>query len=490
MLVTDVDRLAYSFIRAYGLLLWNMLWPLAFGFLLSAWIRTRVPAAVVTRHMGKNTLSGGIIALVFGVVSSVCNYAVVGMGGTLRAKGASWPNVLVYMIASTSLGITMIITIYGFMGHTMLLLQVCMTIVFMVLAYFLAMLYRLPAPEDTAVRASSGQGRQGVWIETAVHFYDDIVMTRRDILVGMAVASAVGVFVPDAWWKVVFFQDSSLPVLTWIWNALIGIIIAILTFGCSVGNVALAAVMWWNGVTPGGVIAFLVASLLTVPMLQLYVKMYSTGVMLRLIGVNVTGILIAALIMDAVLATQGIAFDRPATSLMSGHMSDVRLALNSIFGIAGLVFFFVGKGHSAMASMSDMSMSDMALMGVKKARGMEMDMAGMKGMKGMEGMPGMKDMPDMKDMPGMENMSGMKGMSGMKDMPGMEGMKDAHMSGMHGGEHPYMAEGNAMPDMHGNAAGMPEHGMKGMAMPMREGESVAGDAAAAPATGETPPRKG
>ena len=433
MIFPASEHLALHFAKAYVLLLWNMLWPLAFGFLLSAWIRTRVPAAVVTRHLGTDTLKSAGIGLVFGIVSSVCNYAVVGMGGALRSKGASWPNVLLYMIASTNLGITMLVAIYGFLGRTMLILEVCAAVLFLVLGYFLAMLYRLPPPEPAPAGPPTEEKKQGTWIGTAIHFYDDVVMTRRDILVGMAVASAVGVLAPDAWWKIIFIQDTAFLPLGWIWNAVLGIVIAVLTFGCSVGNVALAAVMWWNGVTPGGVMAFMIASLLTVPMLQMYVKLYSRDVMLRLAAVNVTGILVAALIMDAVLAWQGVVFDRPATAgaMSGGHMDDIRLALNIIFGVAGIIFFFTGRKHSPMAAMKGMSMEDMALMGAGKG-GMDMSRGGMESMK--------MDMPDMSaahDMPGMKPASGGMGETETMrmDMPGMENMpKMQNMPGMAGEE--------------------------------------------------------
>ncbi len=473
MIFPASEHLALHFAKAYALLLWNMLWPLAFGFLLSAWIRTRVPAAVVTRHLGTDTLKSAGIGLVFGIVSSVCNYAVVGMGGALRSKGASWPNVLLYMIASTNLGITMLVAIYGFLGRTMLILEVCTAVLFLILGYFLAILYQLPPPEPAPAGPTTEEKKQGAWIGTAIHFYDDVVMTRRDILVGMAVASAVGVLAPDAWWKIIFIQDTAFPPLGWLWNAVLGIVIAVLTFGCSVGNVALAAVMWWNGVTPGGVMAFMIASLLTVPMLQMYVKLYSRDVMLRLAAVNVTGILAAALIMDAVLAWQGVTFDRPATAgaMSGGHMDDIRLALNIIFGVAGIIFFFVGRKHSPMAAMKGMSMEDMALMGAGKG-GMDMSHGGMGSMKmDMPGMAGMSGMSAAHDMPGMRPSSG--GMGGTEttrmDMPGMENMPEMQsMPGTAGEEKASSAATESMFSM--KMDGMPdaERMKSGGGAPMEE----------------------
>lgn len=380
------ESTAYDFIRAYVLLIWAMIWPLSFGFLLSAWVRTRVPDHVITKHMGHNTLMGGVTSFVFGAVSSVCNYAVVGMARTLRIKGATWSNTFTYMTASTDLGITMLITIYGLLGASFLGLEIAAALIFTVAGYFLAILFVLPKAEATETMpdmpdmqnmddmgnmdgmddmqnmpdmqnmdSTISPPKLSPWKQAAVYFYDDVVMTRRDILIGMGIASALGVFVPTSWWSAIFLQQAENPLFIWIWNSLVGMVLAVLTFGCSIGNVSLAAVLWWKGISVSGVMSFILASLLTFPMLSIYRKHYGLGTMKRLIAVNVVGIFVASVGMELFLALSHMPLDRVSSATTGGEIGhSIRFALNILFGVLGLVAFRVGRAHSSMGTMDDM----------------------------------------------------------------------------------------------------------------------------------------
>lgn len=411
MILQTSESVIYDLIRAYVLLIWSMLWPLAFGFLLSAWVRTKVPAATITRHLGSNTLLGTVTSAVFGIVSSVCNYAVNGMARTLRLKGATWPNVMTYMIASTNLGITMLIAVYGLVGSVFLSFEMGASLLFLGAGYVLAIWLKLPEPEKTEEGTLEDSASGDVWQQTSVHFHDDVNMTRRDILVGIAVASAVGVLVPTSWWQAIFTQSAGVAPGAWIWNTCIGIIIAILTFGCSIGNVALAAVLWWKGVSVSGVLAFTIASLLTFPMLQLYRKAYGEHVTKRLIAVNVLGILTACIFMELFIVIVGVHIDRTASAASGGELGHiVLLVLNIIFATLGVLAYRTGSKHSTMSGMDGMG-----------------DMPGMGNAAKMSGMQGMDDKQDMNKMPGMgdeKNAPSSNKASGMGNMQNMPGMGD------------------------------------------------------------------
>lgn len=403
-IIGNTESLVYDFVRAYLLLLWAMLWPLAFGFLLSAFVRTRVPDSVIMRHMGHNTLLGGVTSFIFGAVSSVCNYAVVGMARTLRMKGATWSNTFTYMTASTDLGITMIIAIYGLLGASFLGLEIAAALIFTVSGYVFVMLLALPKPElshamrdempqSTVAKAEEAPSLLDTWTQTAVHFYDDIAMTRRDILVGMAIASALGVVVPNSWWSTIFLQHAENPFFIWVWNSLVGIVLAVLTFGCSIGNVSLAAVLWWKGISVSGVISFILASLLTFPMLSMYKKHYGLQTTKRLVVVNVLGIVVTGIVMEIFLALTAMPLDRVTSASTGGEIGhSVRLALNILFGVVGVLAFYVGRKHSSMGSMEgmDMDMSDMDMSDMDMGK----DMGGME----MAEMDMKKEMSDMKNM--------------------------------------------------------------------------------------------
>lgn len=336
---------------AFVLLAWSMLWPIAFGFILSSFVRSMVPSGVVVRHIGKNTWWSGIISALFGVVSSVCNYATAGVGRTLRLKGASWSNTLVYMLCSANIGITMVVAIYGFLGGKLLALEVATALVLAAVSFYFAIVFRLPASKaEEPVEDESMPMKMGYWAQSCTFFYDDITMTQRDIGIGLFVAATLGVIVPATWWQDVFLLNSGSNVMVWAWNAFVGTLIAVLTFGCSIGNVALGAVLWWNGVTPGGVMAFMLASLLTFPMLIMYKKYYGFKVTFKLVAVLVLALIVSSVIIDFCVWLFSIEFVRYGNIFQ--HVSKqkvlVTLGLNLIFGGLGAWMWIVGRNHSKM----------------------------------------------------------------------------------------------------------------------------------------------
>ena len=96
-------------------------------------------------------------------------------------------------------------------------------------------------------------------------------------------AGAVAAWVPDSFWQSLFLTDH--PVLSKVWGPLIGPVIAILSFVCSIGNVPLAAVLYNGGISFGGVISFIFADLIIIPILLIYRKYYGTAMMLRLLAI-------------------------------------------------------------------------------------------------------------------------------------------------------------------------------------------------------------
>src|SRR6185369_13046952 len=94
----------------------------------------------------------------------------------------------------------------------------------------------------------------------------------RDIVAGLLITGALAAWVPASFWESFFFVDH--PVLAGIWGPLVGPLIAVVSFVCSVGNVPLAAVLWNGGISFGGVVAFIFADLIVFPILRIYKKYY------------------------------------------------------------------------------------------------------------------------------------------------------------------------------------------------------------------------
>ncbi|WP_299731525.1 permease [uncultured Endozoicomonas sp.] len=340
------------FINTLSMLIWHMVWPLVFGFAFSACIRSYVSSETIIKHLGKNGFISCVLAVLFGAVSSVCNYATVGMGHTLRLKGASWPNTLGYMIASTNLGITMIIAVYGFLGAIFLKVMIGAAMAFLIIGYILCCICMGDNPVEPAEQQEMMMDKKSRWQAACDFFREDLDMTRKDILVGFIVASAVGVMMPPSWWQMIFWSYQDFGALAWVWNAAIGIIITVLTFGCSIGNVSLAAVMWWNGVPAGGVMAFLMACLLTFPMLKITHGYYGKSVTIRQALIQVAAIILAAVSIDWFVLNASIHLEQSdRLSLgISGH-SDLTLLLNSILGSLGVLMYRKGKGMAGDMSM-------------------------------------------------------------------------------------------------------------------------------------------
>ncbi|WP_257264569.1 permease [Endozoicomonas sp. ONNA2] len=336
---------------SYALLLWHMLWPITFGLALSALVRSYIPADTIVRRLGRNHLESASLSVTLGAVSSVCNYATIGMGHTLREKGASWSNTLAYMISSTNIGISMLVAIYGFLGILFLEILVVTAFGFITLAYLIAIVMKMPEPA-AKVSASIGESGHGnPWEKACSFFRDDLNMTRKDILVGLLVASSVSVLMPSSWWQLLFWNAREHGFLAWLWNGVVGIIIAILTFGCSIGNVSLAAVMWWNGVSPGGVMAFLLSSLLTFPMLRMSSQYYGLPVTIRQATVLFSSILLSCLLMDYILDSASIYLVRSNTiAAKSGDGAIITLILNLVTGGLGLLMYWQGKGEDGCST--------------------------------------------------------------------------------------------------------------------------------------------
>jgi uncharacterized protein len=119
---------------------------------------------------------------------------------------------------------------------------------------------------------------------------------------GLLIAGALAAWVPQEFWQGFFLTDH--PLLAKLWGPLIGPLVAVVSFVC--GNIPLAAVLWNNGISFGGVIAFIFADLIVLPILDIYRKYYGLKMTGFLLAAFYTAMAVAALIVEAVFAALGL----------------------------------------------------------------------------------------------------------------------------------------------------------------------------------------
>ena len=286
---------------------WEILWPLILGFTLSGVIQAVVRREQVTRRLAGDSPRHLAWATGLGAASSSCSYAAVALARSLFRKGASLSAAMAFEIASTNLVIELGIILALLMGWQFTLAEFIggpIMIVLVALAFRLWMRGRIvEAAREQAERGVAGSmeghaamdmsvQREGtLWqrlfseegFTSVAHCYVmDWASVIRDIVLGLLIAGAFAAWIPTHWLQVFFTGD---PAAAKLWGPLIGPLVAVVSFVCSVGNVPLAAVLWNDGIGFGGVISFIFADLIIVPIILIYRKYYGTRAALRITGI-------------------------------------------------------------------------------------------------------------------------------------------------------------------------------------------------------------
>jgi len=178
------------------------------------------------------------------------------------------------------------------------------------------------------------------WSDVAHNFRGDWQMLWKEISLGFLLAGFVAQL-GNSFFNGLFIQHGS-PLLRAIENVIVGPIIAVLSFVCSVGNVPLAAVLWSGGISFGGVLAFLFADLIVLPILLIYRKYYGTGFALRISALMLVTMILAALAVDGLFSLLGLipTGPRPSRASVFGSIHlDYKLALN-VLGVAMFAALF------------------------------------------------------------------------------------------------------------------------------------------------------
>jgi uncharacterized membrane protein YraQ (UPF0718 family)/YHS domain-containing protein len=311
-------------------MLWEVFWPLAFGFLLSAMVQTVVSKSAVASALGRPDLKGFALSLGLGAASSSCSYAAVAVARSLFRKGASFVNAIIFEFASTNLVFELGLVLLILLGWQFVAAEFAGGLLMAVLLWILFKLTLHKRLVDEAAR----QADRGVFGSTheahgemdhsitdgpflsrlfspraftaiSHSFFLDLNALYVDLGLGFLIAGALAAWVPNSWWQAFFLTDH--PTLNEFWSPLIGPVISMLSFVCSVGNVPLAVVLWNGGISFGGVISFIFADLIILPILNIYRKYYGGRMSLYLLVVSYAAMALAGLLVGGAFQLLGLA---------------------------------------------------------------------------------------------------------------------------------------------------------------------------------------
>ena len=360
-----------------GSMAWEITWALILGFGLSAIVQALVPKDVIVRLLGDGRPRTLAVAAGFGAASSSCSYAAVALARSLLRKGASFTAAMAFEIASTNLvvelGVILALllgwqfTAAEFIGGPIMIIAVAVMFRLFVRQRLLdearaqadrglAGSMEGHAAMDMSVRGRGSVARKLASADglTAVShvFVMEWAAILRDLVIGLLIAGAIAAWVPAHFWRVFFVTGH--PVAAALWGPLIGPVVSLLSFVCSIGNVPLAAVLWKDGLSFGGVTSFIFADLLILPILNIYRKYYGARMAAVLLATFYAAMVVAGYAVEGIFSGLGIVPSRAAATIPdSGVTWDYTTWLNIVFLViaAAALIRFTRTGGIAMLRM-------------------------------------------------------------------------------------------------------------------------------------------
>ncbi len=321
-MIPVLTTIANGFKDAF-LMAWAVWWALVLGFAISAIVQAWVPRERIERALGGSGARSVGWATGLGAASSSCSYAAIAIAKSLFQKGSSAASALAFQFASTNLVVELGIVIWVLLGWQFTLAEFVGGLILIVIMSLLLRLFVSRRLEEQArahaVKADSGHqhhsagthmsvrqrlGSVEAWSDVAHNFRNDWAMLYKEIALGFLLAGFIGQL-PDSFFHALFISEAPGP-LKLIENVLVGPLIAVLSFVCSVGNVPLAAVLWSGGIGFAGVVSFLFADLIVVPIVLIYRKYYGAAFATRIVALMFVTIVIAALCVTGLFSLFGL----------------------------------------------------------------------------------------------------------------------------------------------------------------------------------------
>jgi uncharacterized protein len=360
-----------------GSMTWEITWALVLGFGLSAVVQAVVRRSTVVSLLGDDRPRTLAVAAGLGAASSSCSYAAVALARSLFRRGAGFTAAMAFEIASTNLVIELGVILALLMGWQFTLAEF---VGGPVMIAVLALLFRLLL-RDAPLRRAREQAERGIAGSMEGHAAMDMSVRRqgsfarrlfslegytstshvfvmewaavlRDLVIGLLVAGAVAAWVPDSFWRTFFFQGH--PLASKAWGPVVGPLVAVVSFVCSIGNVPLAVVLWKGGISFGGVVAFIFADLMILPILNIYRKYYGARMALFLFGTLYLAAVVAGYVVELLFGALGLVPGQADARIpMEGVSWNYTTVLDVVFLLlaAALLVRFARTGGTVMLRM-------------------------------------------------------------------------------------------------------------------------------------------
>lgn len=358
---------------------WEILWALILGFLLSGAIQAVVSKQQMTKLLPDDSPKSLAIATGLGAASSSCSYAAVALARSIFVKGANFASAIAFEIASTNLVIELGIIMALLLGWQFTLAEFVGGPIMIVIFALLTRMFISPRLIEQARKIADigAQGKMEAHAQmdmsvtdkgtllnrlfsekgktaTSHYYVMDWQAVWKDIVIGLLIAGAAAAWVPESFWQALFLTDH--PLLSAIWGPIIGPVVAILSFVCSIGNVPLAAVLWNGGISFGGVISFIFADLIILPIINIYRKYYGWKMALRLTVIMYIAMVIAGYIIEGLSQLLNLVpAERNAKVLEASISLNYTTVLNIIFLLITtfvVLRFFKTGGRDMLRMMS------------------------------------------------------------------------------------------------------------------------------------------
>jgi uncharacterized protein len=344
---------------------WQVGWSLILGFTLSGLVQAVVSKQRMQQLLGRDGVREIALATGFGAVSSSCSYASAAMSKTLFKKGAAFIPSLAFLFSSTNLVFELGVILWLLMGWQFTAAEwIGGLVLIAVMSVLVKLTYPKALVEEARRRVDATGGHDhgsaesagrnvverlrdsGTRVAVARNFAMDVSMLWKDVLGGFLIAGALSAFVPDGAWKALFLNGAA-PGVQLVGNAIVGPIVAILSFVCSIGNVPMAAILWASGISFGGVLAFLYADLIVLPLLDIYRKYYGVRMMLYIFGVFFATMVLSGILMDLAFSALHMV-PKPNPNIrhdLTLFSFNYTFWLNMVFGALALYLWWLNRSN-------------------------------------------------------------------------------------------------------------------------------------------------